>query len=275
VIKNEEKFFQTIPGMTHQEKSRLIGESYNIAYRFATRVYRSFPGILKSVVLFGSVAKKTITKESDIDILIIFDDTSLEPRRTFVDWYNTEITKIIQSIDPRIHVNTVTLSTFWDNVRSGEPVVINVLRYGIALVDTGFFEPLQMLLRKGKIRPTDEAVWNAMTRAPGHLVRSTSRVLGAVIDLYWVMIDSAHAALMKYGQVPPSPEYLEPLLKSTFVDKKMMDKKFISYYHEVWKTSKAVIHGELLRLSGIDYDRYLRYAEEFQAKMEEIIKKKK
>ena len=207
--------------------------------------------------------------------MVVFDDTAIEPQRHFIDWYNTEITKIIQDVDPRLHVNTVTLTTFWDNIKIGEPVAINVLRYGVALIDTGYFEPLQMLLRKGKIRPTDEAVWNALTRAPGHLVRSTSRILGGLVDLYWVMIDSAHAALMKYGRVPPSPEHVEPLLRNTFVDKGLLDKKYVGYYNEVWKTSKAIIHGEVLRVSGVDYDRYRQFAEEFSSKMEELVKKKK
>jgi len=273
-VEKDEKLFEAIPGMTHEEKRKLVGRAYDIAYKFATKVYKLFPGVLKSIVLFGSVVKGTLTRESDIDILIIFDDTSLQPTRRFIDWYNTEITKVIQNVDPRLHVNTVTLTTFWENVKVGEPVAINVLRYGISLIDTGFFEPLQLLLRRGRIRPTEEAIWNALTRVPGHLTRSTARILGAVVDLYWVMIDSAHAALMSYGLVPPSPEHVARMLKSVFVDKGIIPKKYLKYYDEVWKTSKAIIHGEVLRVSGIDYDRYRQMAEEFKAEMEKIVRKK-
>jgi hypothetical protein len=202
-------------------------------------------------------------------------DTAITPSRKFIDWYNVELANLIGKSDPRIHLNTVTLTTFWENVKAGEPVAINVLRYGVPLIDTGYFEPLQYLLRDGRIRPTEEAVYNALTRSPWHLTRANARVLSAIVDLYWVMIDSAHAALMKYGVVPPSPEYIDTLLISTFVEKKMLDKKFVNYYRELWHASKAIVHGELLRTSGSDYDRYRMMTEDFYGKMREIVENKK
>jgi len=261
--------------MSEVEKRKLIGESYDSSYAFAKKVFELFPGLIKSVVLFGSVMKATVTKNSDIDILIIMDDTAITPSRKFVDWYNLELANLVRKSDPRLHINTVTLTTFWENIKVGEPVAINVLRYGLPLIDTGYFEPLQYLLRAGRIRPTEEAVYNALTRSPWHLTRANARVLSSIVDLYWVMIDSAHAALMKYGVVPPSPEHVEKLLVSTFVDSKMLDKKFVNYYRELWYASKAIIHGELLRIGGADFDRYRMMAEDFHAKMKELVEKKK
>lgn len=262
-------------GMTHQEKMRRIGESYKVAYNFADKVFKKFPGIIKTIVLFGSVAKATLTKASDIDVLVVVDDTTLTPSRRFIDWYNTEVIGIVQQIDPRIHLTTVTLTTFWENIKVGEPVAINILRYGISLIDTGFFEPLQMLLKQGRIRPTEEAIENALMRVPGHMIRAKGRMLAAVIDYYWAMIDSAHAALMKHDQVPPSPEYVEKLLETTFVNKGLLNKKYVSYFHELWQTSKAIVHGELTRIGGSDYDGYQRMAEEFENEMKKLIQKKK
>lgn len=274
---NDEKKYVMPPHtrMTEAEKRKFIGEAYDVAYKFAKDVFEFFPGLIKSIVLFGSVQKATVTKHSDIDILIIVDDTAVTPSRRFIEWYNIELANIIRKNDPRIHVNTVTLTTFWENVKVGEPVAINVLRYGLPLIDTGYFEPLQHLLKDGRIRPTEEAVYNALTRSPWHMTRANARVLSAIIDLYWVMIDSAHAALMKYGEVPPSPEHIEKLLNTTFVEKKLLDKKFVNYYRELWYASKAIIHGELLRASGSDFDRYRKMAEDFHAKMKELVEKKK
>ena len=212
--------------MTHEEKRKLIGRSYDIAYRFSTELYKKFPGVIKSVVLFGSVAKKTIDRESDVDILVVFDDTSLEPRRNFIDWYNIEISKIIQRVDSKLHVNTVTLSTFWENVKTGEPVAINVLRYGVALIDTGFFEPLQIMLRQGRIRPTPESVWNYFVRAPESIHNANWHILKALSDLYWAVIDSAHAVLMNVGEIPPAPEKVGEILKEKFCNKGLLEKKY-------------------------------------------------
>lgn len=277
MTKKEEKKFVIPPQvrMTEAEKRKFVGEAYDVSYNFAKKVFELFPGLIKSVVLFGSVMKATMTKHSDIDLLIIMDDTAITPSRKFVDWYNLELANMIRKSDARIHVNTVTLTTFWENIKVGEPVAINVLRYGLPLVDTGYFEPLQHLLRDGRIRPTEEAVYNALTRSPWHLTRANGRILSSIVDLYWVMIDSAHAALMKYGIVPPSPEHVEKLLISTFVDKKLLDKKFVNYYRELWFASKAIVHGEMLRASGSDFDRYRMMAEDFHGKMKELVENKK
>ncbi len=261
-------------GMSEEEKKKFIGEAYDSAYKFAKKIFDEFPGLIKSVVLFGSVYKQTVKKGSDIDVLVIFDDTKVKPMRRFIDFYNLKILSLINEIDTRLHVNTVTLTTFWENVKAGEPVAINVLRNGIALIDTGYFEPLQILLREGRIRPTPEAIYNCLTRVPGHLTRANSRLLATVIDLYWVALDSAHAALMAYDVVPPSPEKVYDLLMKTFVEKKLLKRKYAEFYREIWSTAKAIIHGELLKISGVDLDRYREMAEDFGGKMKELVKKK-
>jgi predicted nucleotidyltransferase len=262
-------------GMTPEEKSKNIGEAYEASYKFATKIFETFPGILKSIVLFGSAQKKTMGPHSDIDLLIILDDTTITPNRKFIDWYNVELANIIRKHDPRLHVTTVTLTTFWENVRVGEPIVINVLRYGIPLIDTGYFEPLQFLLQKGRIRPSEEAIYNAITRAPWHLSRANARVLGAVVDFYWTTVDSAHAALMAHGQVPPSPEHIESMLINTLVNHKKLHQKFVNYYHEIWKTAKAIMHGEMVRLAGVDYDSYRVMAEDFEREMKKLVENRK
>jgi len=81
----------------------------------------------------------------------------------------------------------MTLSSFWEYVRAGDPVVINILRDGLALVDSGFFDPLQALLFRGRIRPSQEAINNYYARAPTTLNNSMWHVLQATVDLYWAV----------------------------------------------------------------------------------------
>jgi uncharacterized protein (UPF0332 family) len=107
------------------------------------------------------------------------------------------------------------------------------------------------------------------------MIRATGRLLGAVTDYYWAMIDSAHAALMKHNQVPPSPEFIERLLTSTFVNKGLLKGKYINYYRELWQTAKAIVHGEITRVGGSDYDRYRAMAEEFEKEMKRLTELKK
>ena len=85
----------------------------DIAMDFATKAYKKFQEAIKSIVLFGSVSKKSTTKGSDIDILVIVDDCSIQWDQELIAWYREEMGKIVEKHSERLHRNTVTLSTFW------------------------------------------------------------------------------------------------------------------------------------------------------------------
>ena len=192
-------------------KKEQVYRDYDIAYDYSTKVYQKFREVVKSVVLFGSTAKETQKEKSDIDIIVIVDDVLIKWDQELIAWYREELGKLTASLKypKKLHVNTVTLSTFWNELLVGEPVVINVIRYGIPLIDFGgFFEPLKVLLARGRIKPSPEAIYNALRRAPFHMSRSKMHLVGALDAIYWAMVDSAHAALMAAKQVPPSPEHI-------------------------------------------------------------------
>jgi predicted nucleotidyltransferase len=85
----------------------------DIALDFASRVYRKFDKIIKSVILFGSSAKNTATPSSDIDLIIIIDDVSLKWDMELTAWYREELGKLIKAnpYAKPLHINTVKLST--------------------------------------------------------------------------------------------------------------------------------------------------------------------
>jgi len=109
------------------------------------------------------------------------------------------------------------MTSFWEYIRNGDPIAINILRDGVALIDTGFFEPLQVLLRRGRIRPTQESIWLYFIRAPNTLHNSKWHILQATLDIYWACVDACHAALMKIGETPPTPEHVADLLEDKLV----------------------------------------------------------
>jgi predicted nucleotidyltransferase len=139
---------------------KIMGER-DIASDFAIKTYDKFDQIIKAIVLFGSTAKQLSTEGSDIDIIIIIDDVAVHWDDELIAWYREELGKIIQSnvYSKVLHVNTVKLSTWWDDMMKGDPVVINILRHGDPLIDIGgFFAPLKRLLKDGKIRSTPESI---------------------------------------------------------------------------------------------------------------------
>lgn len=255
-------------------KTTVSDRDYKIAYDFAAKVYKTFGPVVLSVVLFGSAAKTTAKPESDIDIVVVIDNVSMVWDEEVISWYREELFKIIKA-DPNrdlLHVNTVTLSAFWDNVKAGDPAIINMLRYGVALVDLGFFEPLKYLLLQGRIRPTAEAVYTVLTRVPWHLLRARIKTLSAIDDMYWAMVDSAHAALMVRNQAPPSPEHVPALLTEIFVKNKKLEKHFVEWYSELYELAHAIKNHKIHRILGEDYERWYKRTDMFTKVMERLAK---
>lgn len=251
-------------------------EETDIAMDFAQKAYQKFDKMIKSVVLFGSSVKKTTTAGSDVDIIIIIDDASVQFDQELISWYREELGKIIAGnpYKKELHVNTVRLTTWWQDVLRGDPVVINIIRYGEELLDFGgFFRPLRVLLQEGKIKSTPEAIYTALQRAPMHLLRSKQAEMSSIEGLYWAMVDSSHALLMAAKISPPSPEYIPALLNDNFVDKKLLDQKYISWYREVFAMHKGLVHGDIRDVKGSDIEMLQRKTEEFIGAMAETIKK--
>lgn len=247
----------------------------DIAMDFATKAYKKFDKIIKSVVLFGSTAKQTAVTGSDIDIIIIIDDVAINWDQELIAWYRGELEKIIKAnpYQQVLHINTVKLSTWWEDLMRGDPVVINVLRYGEAMLDmAGFFNPIKALLIKGKIRATPEAIYSALQRAPAHIARSKMSELGAIEGLYWAMVDSAHAALIAANVPPASPEHIPVDLKETFVDTKRLKMKYVVWYRDLLMLHKSIVHGEIKNLKGVEIDAWQDRAEEFLSVMAQLVK---
>ena len=246
-----------------------------IAMDFATKVYKKFNKIVKSVVLFGSTIKQTAVAGSDIDIIIILDDVSIKWDQELIAWYREELDKILRKnpYDKSLHVNTIKLSTWWEDLMRGDPVIINILRYGESMIDlAGFFEPLKFLLLQGKIKATPEAIYNCLQRAPVHISRSKAAELNSIEGLYWAMVDSAHAALIAANIPPASPEHVPVDLKETFVNTGRLKMKYVLWYRDLLILHKKISHGEIKDLKGVEIDDWQEKTEEFLKVMAQLVK---
>ncbi|HPD81736.1 MAG TPA: nucleotidyltransferase domain-containing protein [Candidatus Pacearchaeota archaeon] len=246
----------------------------DIAMDFAVKVYKKFDRIIKSIILFGSNVKQNAVAGSDIDIVIIIDDASVKWDPELIVWYREELEKIIQASPYKkdLHINTVKLTTWWEDLIRGDPIVINILRYGQAMVDAaGFFNPLKYLLIAGKIKSTPEAIHSCLQRAPEHFARSKSAELASIEGLYWTMVDSSHAALMANNISPPSPEHLILELKENFVNTGKLKMKYVVWFRDLNFLHKKISHGEITDLKGVEIDDWQKRAEEFLNEMIRIV----
>jgi uncharacterized protein (UPF0332 family) len=136
----------------------------------------------------------------------------------------------------------------------------------------GFFEPLKYLLIKGKIKPTPEAVYNCLQRAPQHLLRSKMAELKSIEGLYWAMVDSAHAALIAANVSPPSPEHIPMHLKQTFVDSGKLKLDYVKLYRDLLVLHKRIAHGETTDLKGVEIDKWQESTKNFMDVMAQLVK---
>lgn len=248
---------------------------HDIAMDFAVKTYKKFDKIIKSIVLFGSQVKQTQVAGSDIDIIIVIDDVTIKWDQELIAWYREELDKILRSnpYQQNLHINTVKLSTWWDDLIKGDSVIINILRHGEAMIDlAGFFNPLKYLLVNGKIKPSPESIYNSLQRAPMHIARSKASELNAIEGLYWSMVDSAHAALIAANVLPPSPEHIPMELKRYFVDSGKLKMKYVMWYRDLLVLHKKIDHKEIHDLKGIEIDAWQQKAEEFLNVMTNLVK---
>lgn len=245
-----------------------------VAMDFAIRVHKKFDAMVKATIFFGSQAQNKGVTDSDVDIIILIDDASIKWDLELVAWYREELGKLIAETNysKDLHVNTVKLTTWWLDLMHGDPVIINVIRYGEALIDlAGFFKPLKALLMDGKIHSTPEAVYTMLQRSPMHLARSKAAEAGAIEGVYWTMVDSAQAALITLGKLPPSPEHVALMLKENFVETGMLKPDYVAWYREIYDLHKKIAHGEIRDIKGAMLDEWQDRAEKFMKKMIDIV----
>jgi len=250
-----------------------LTEERDIAMDFASKVYEKFTSIIKSIALFGSSAKGTGAAKSDIDIVIIIDDATIQWDQELIAWYREELGKIVQ-LNPyqkALHINTVRLTTWWNEMMRGEPIIINIIRWGEALIDFGgFFNPLKMLLAKGMIKGTPETVFITLGRAPGHMIRSKASMLNAIEGLYWAFVDASHAALISLKITAPSPEHIAELLKSEFVKKGMLQPHFAEWYFQIYTLMHKILRTEITDIKGEEIDKWRERTDLFVRQMAKI-----
>ncbi|MBN2423031.1 nucleotidyltransferase domain-containing protein [Candidatus Woesearchaeota archaeon] len=249
-------------------------DDLDIAYKFSAELHKEVGSFIKGIILFGSNARKDSNK-NDIDILVILDDVSIFLSDEYIQTYRIIVQKLVGDISKRLHVTTFKYTSFWEFVRNGDPIAINILRDGVPIIDTEFFRPLQLLLYQGRIKPTKEALWTYFFKAPNTLQNSKFHVIQATVDLYWAVIDAAHAALMSLDEIPPSPEYAADMMEEKLVKPGLLEKRYVDILKQFYRLSKMIEHRDIKQIGGAEYDRYYIEAEDFVNRIKKFIEEKK
>ena len=106
------------------------------------RLLKELGDRIESIVLYGSVAKKTAHEESDIDILIV---TQEQDKRLYdkISKIRTQIDLESNTFTAIVHLTSEELERY---TKLGSPFIKSVAEEGIILYDRGTFKELRQSL---------------------------------------------------------------------------------------------------------------------------------
>jgi len=245
-------------------------ENLRIARDFSKMLIKEISSLVKSIVIFGSQASKNSNKNSDIDLLVIIDNTSVIITDELKEAYYAIVNEIIEEVSNRLHITTMNLTDFWDLNRKGDPVIINILRTGYPLYDESLFEPAQILLELGKIRPTRETIFNYQYRAENLIDNNYKYLENGLKDLFYGVIDLAHCCLILNKILPESPKKIGERFKKAFKETKL--EKYSKDLDEFYKLFKDIEYRNI-KIDNKIYSKYYKKAEKIKKDLNKYINK--
>lgn len=244
-----------------------------LAQKYSDTVVKKFKKVVKAVVLFGSFTRKDFHEKSDMDLLVIIDDTISRFTPEMKESFDAKLRDIGKEISKDISVQpSWTLIEFWDMARVGHPLLFTIVRDGWALYDTGFFIPVRKMLEAGKVPHTLEAIELLMHEAPKKIQRVESAKLYMIAeDLYYSMLNSSQAVLMFMGRNSPTPKHASRDVEEYMVKTKMLPRKYLKNLEDVVKFRKGVEHKDIKKVSGEKLDLLIKNAEEYVEEMNKLL----
>lgn len=230
--------------------------------------------------LGGSIVQGKMTPSSDIDTFVIIDDTDVkrmtrtelrDKLRAIVVSKGFEASNI-SGIQNKFQVQVWLLTDFWEGLKDSTPVYFTFLRDGLPLFDRGIFMPWKHLLQMGKIKPSPEAISMYMSSGEQMIKRVKAKMMeiGAE-DLYWALQSPTQGAIMLYGLQPPTPKETADVVENIFLKKeKLVDKKFVSTFRDVYNLRKRIEHGDVKQVSGKEIDNLLTDCEDYLKRLDKL-----
>jgi uncharacterized protein (UPF0332 family) len=223
-------------------------------------------------LVFSIVVRSPSESSDSVEIVLLVDDFNSTVFNQQLSDIQLKASELAYSSTLPVKCSVVLASSFWDGFRGMDEGAMGLLRDGLVMHDRGFFLPLQDLLVTGKVRPSRESVKVYFVKAEQSMKSAGQRVHRAVLDLYWAVLDSAHAAVMMAGITPPSPKDLVGTVKRDLVARNLVHPRCAEVADRIYDVANRVMHREVFEISGRDFDSYLHDADFFIKEMDEFVK---
>ena len=243
------------------------------AQEFSDKLVDKLGDKVKVVAVWGSVAKGEHGHDSDIDTLVVLDDTKLE--KDVPDDAKQKIRKKVTSLaketDDRITIQYFPfLTDFWDSLRKGEPLAIEAVRNGEPVYDTGIFMPAKRLLQRGRISGTQESVRKRLRTGAAGYKKAEQTVKSSIPHkLEQAMASAGQAPIMLAGKNPPAKENVPNVLEDMFVDD-MLEQEYVEMAQDIYDFGDL---GEKNPedVTGKAVDEHLEKTDKFIRRMHELV----
>lgn len=232
--------------------------------KFTNEARKHYGDMIKSVLIFGSIVRGDAVKTSDADVWVILDDTATKGTDD-IDKVQSHLFLIAHELKD-VHVQTTPLTEFWHWIKTGSPELVNFLRYGLPIYDSGFIKPVQRMLAMGLLPPSEETISIRARAAEARHRKVKLDMKSMVFELRYCASDIIQATVMHHYKAQPDlkdiPKFLEKLvqegkLEAEWVENfQKMNKMWKDIDHKVVKdVDSAYLEGALV-LSRRIIDRF-------------------
>lgn len=251
-----------------------------IAELHKTMVLKKFEKYIVAYVMAGSLIQGRATKDSDIDVFIVIDDTDVKKMtrtelrdklRAIIIGMGMEAAEMT-GIRNKLNIQIYILTDFWESIRESNPVIFTFLRDGVPFYDRGIFMPWKQLLKMGKIKPSTEAIDMFMQTGEQALGRVKFKLKDiGTEDFFWGIHTPTQAALMLYGVPPPTPKETCDVLREIFVKKeKLLEEEYVKILENVIRVRKDIEHGVKEEISGKEIDKLLSDSDKYMKRLKKL-----
>ena len=218
--------------------------------------------VVKAVWLYGSVLrKKEFKKSSDIDIVVLVDDTSPEFNKQKLAKIRVVIEMITITAKEeglQLHFQPPRrLTTWWELIRDGEPWTITSIKESMIVYDdSGYVEQLKLLLAKGIVYSQQERAEKLIERAYLSIIEARQISLTKLPhELLMITVETAQRVLWLKDKHPITPRDTIKELQSESLPSENAD--------ELYSIVRKINKGVLSEFSGADFDRHYKKTMKF------------
>lgn len=238
--------------------------------KFTNEARKQYGDLIKSVLIFGSIVRGDAVKTSDADVWVILDDTATKGSED-LEKVQSHLYLIAHELKD-VHVQTTPLTEFWHWIKTGSPELVNFLRYGLAIYDSGFVKPVQRMLNMGLLPPSEETISIRARAAEARYRKVKLDMKSAIFDLRYCTSDIIQAAVMHHYKAQPDlkdiPKFLEKMVKE-----KKLEKTWVKKFGDMNKMWKDIDHKVVKNVDGEYLQKALDLSREIVDRFKKLIPK--